>query len=141
SLVLIGMLLFSERTWKHHCVTLLVPFSVLAYYLATQPSPRRLSATKCFVVAMLAASALLMAATSTGWSRSLERAGKLAQVYGAYVWANLALVTALAVILRQRSVVSHRRNLKSSRISAMMRTVGLRPAQEIVDNLTCRRPD
>src|SRR5581483_1747354 len=30
-LILVGMLLFSERTWKHHCVTLLVPFCVLSY--------------------------------------------------------------------------------------------------------------
>ena len=38
SLVIIGMLLFSERTWKHHCVTLLLPFAVLAYYLASVPA-------------------------------------------------------------------------------------------------------
>src|SRR3954469_2351591 len=31
SLILIGMLLFSERTWKHHCVTLILPFVVLSY--------------------------------------------------------------------------------------------------------------
>src|SRR5205807_915354 len=34
SIVVLGMLLFSERTWKHHCVTLLLPFSVICYYLA-----------------------------------------------------------------------------------------------------------
>src|SRR5262249_35139452 len=33
SIVVLGMLLFSERTWKHHCVTLLVPFAVLSYQL------------------------------------------------------------------------------------------------------------
>src|SRR5262249_13440520 len=33
SLVMLGMLLFSERTWKHHCVTLLFPFAVVSYYL------------------------------------------------------------------------------------------------------------
>jgi hypothetical protein len=99
-LILVGMLLFSERTGKHHCVTLVVPFCVLVYCLATaRPGPR----TKRFVIAMLIAAALLMASTSTGWSRSLERGGKLAQVYGAYVWANLALTAALAVILRQQT--------------------------------------
>ena len=35
SIVLLGMLLFSERTWKHHCVTLVLPFAVICYYLAT----------------------------------------------------------------------------------------------------------
>jgi hypothetical protein len=30
SLIVLGMLLFSERTWKHHAVTLLLPFAVLA---------------------------------------------------------------------------------------------------------------
>jgi len=84
-------------------VTLLVPFCVLSYYLAAgQPGPR----TKRFVIAMLVAAALLMAATSTGLSTSLERGGKLAQVYGAYVWANLALAAALAVVLRQHSTRS-----------------------------------
>src|SRR5262249_55587439 len=34
ALVLLGMLLFCERTWKHHCVTLLLPFAVLCYHLA-----------------------------------------------------------------------------------------------------------
>ena len=28
SVVVLGMLLFCERTWKHHCVTLLLPFTV-----------------------------------------------------------------------------------------------------------------
>jgi alpha-1,2-mannosyltransferase len=98
-LILLGMLLFSERTWKHHCVTLLVPFCVLCYYLATARPERW---TRQFVIAMLIAAAVLMTATTTGWSSSLERVGKLAQVYGAYVWANLALTAALVVVLRQQ---------------------------------------
>ena len=100
-LILLGMLLFSERTWKHHCVTLLVPFCVLCYYLATARPQRR---TRQFVIAMLIAAAVLMTATTTGWSSSLERMGKMAQVYGAYVWANLALTAALVVVLRQPHV-------------------------------------
>src|SRR5262249_50760059 len=40
SLVVLGMLLFSERTWKHHCVTLMLPFGVIAYYLSVcRPGP------------------------------------------------------------------------------------------------------
>jgi alpha-1,2-mannosyltransferase len=98
-LILIGMLLFSERTWKHHCVTMLVPFCVLCYVLAAgQPGPRM----KRFVIGMLIVAALCMAATASGWSRSLDRASILAQVYGAYVWANIALASALAVLLHQQ---------------------------------------
>lgn len=34
AIVALGMLILSERTWKHHCVTLLLPFAVLCYALA-----------------------------------------------------------------------------------------------------------
>ena len=106
SLILIGMLLFSERTWKHHCVTLLLPFSVLCYYVAAcKPGP----AMKRFVISALIAAALLMASTSTGWSAALERFGKLTQVYGAYVWANLLLSATLMVVLRQEVMASRLR--------------------------------
>jgi alpha-1,2-mannosyltransferase len=103
-LIFVGMLLFSERTWKHHCVTMLVPFSVLVYYLAAgQPAPR----SKRFVVAMLVLAALLMTATGTGGGHVLARIGKIAEVYGAYVGANLALVAALGVVLwRQNRAVA-----------------------------------
>jgi alpha-1,2-mannosyltransferase len=98
-LILVGMLLFSERTWKHHCVTMLVPFSVLAYYLAIGQTRPRL---KRFVLAMLIAAALLMTATSSG-GHLMARIGKLAEVYGAYVWANVALTAALGVVLWQQN--------------------------------------
>jgi hypothetical protein len=95
SLVLVGMLLFSERTWKHHCVTFVVPFAVLCYYLAMcRPSPL----LRGYLVASLIAVTLLMAATSTSL---FERAAKLAQVYGAYVGAYVVLLAALVVILRR----------------------------------------
>jgi hypothetical protein len=99
SLVALGMLLFSERTWKHHCVLMLLPFAVLCYYLAAcRPGP----GLRRYLIITLAAVALLMTSTSTGLSPSLNRLGKLAQVYGAYVWANLLLVAALVTLLRQR---------------------------------------
>jgi hypothetical protein len=116
-LILVGMVLFSERTWKHHCVTLLVPFAVLLYYLASgQPGPRM----RRYLVATLAASFLLMSSTTTGVGKPLHgdptaletlllgvgRAGKLAQVYGAYLWANVALTAALAVVLRRQQLVA-----------------------------------
>lgn len=95
SLVVLGMLLFSERTWKHHCVTLLLPFTVLAYFLATQPVSREL---KISISGGLALVVVLMTTTSTSL---MVGAAKLAQVYGAYVIAYVILVALLAAILRQ----------------------------------------
>lgn len=62
SLILVAMLLFSERTWKHHCVTLLLPFAVLCYAMSEwfPPRVRRVAA----ITAALAA--LLMMATASG---------------------------------------------------------------------------
>jgi alpha-1,2-mannosyltransferase len=106
-LILIGMLLFSERTWKHHCVTMLVPFCVLCYVMVTvRASPRM----RHFVIAMLIVAAVCMAATASGWSKSLDRVSKLAQVYGAYVWANLALASALAALLYEQRRLSRQIN-------------------------------
>jgi alpha-1,2-mannosyltransferase len=98
SLVVLGMLLFSERTWKHHCVTLLLPFGVLAYYLSVcRPGPW----LRAYLIGTLAAVVLLMSTTSTGLLEALDRAAKLAQVYGAYVWSYLLLMAALVVLLKR----------------------------------------
>jgi len=104
SLIILGMLLFSERTWKHHCVTLLLPFAVILYYLAMErPKPP----LRWFLIGILAAVALLMASTSTnGVSTWWDKAAKIAQVYGAYVWAYFLLILALVIILRRRSAQS-----------------------------------
>jgi alpha-1,2-mannosyltransferase len=98
SIVVLGMLLFSERTWKHHCVTLLLPFAVLTYYLAVCPGSRLL---RGYLITSLVAVVLLMASTSTSLLEAWDGAAKMAQVYGAYVWAALILVAALVVLLRK----------------------------------------
>src|SRR5262249_53737749 len=49
---------------------------------------------------------LLMSSTSSGLVDSLERAAKLAQAYGAYVWAYAILAAALIVLLRRRDVAA-----------------------------------
>ena len=93
ALVVLGMLLFSERTWKHHCVTLLLPFALITYYLGVcRPSPRVRGA----LVGVLVAAAALMASTGTMSGSSL---GKTAQVYGAYTVANLILTGTIAFLL------------------------------------------
>jgi hypothetical protein len=112
SIVLLGMLLFSERTWKHHCVTLMLPFAVLCYFIAVGPSGKTL---KAYLAGTLAIVVVLIAATSTGLVD--ERAGekdlylqfaKKAQVYGAFAVANVVLLTALAVLLRRPAQDEHR---------------------------------
>jgi alpha-1,2-mannosyltransferase len=97
SIIVLGMLLFSERTWKHHCVTFLLPFTVLAYCLSAHwPRNNRL------IIGALGGVFLLMLTTSTGLGDRQERFGKLAQTYGAYVAAYVVMLTALVMLLRRR---------------------------------------
>jgi alpha-1,2-mannosyltransferase len=125
ALVVVGMLLFSERTWKHHCVTLLLPFAVVCYGIATQ-------ARRGWLIAAVVLATALMTTTSTGlYGENLGRTqdaaesismavgpaaliaatqsgfmtdsyAKLAQVYGAFVWAYFLLIGALAIQLGRR---------------------------------------
>jgi alpha-1,2-mannosyltransferase len=121
SLILVGMLLFSERTWKHHCVTLLLPFAVVSYGAFAQEFPARM---KWVARAALAAAAILIAIPTVAevfGDRTLaaaaneiapdarERLGlnpnstrELTQVYGAYLWAMLALLAGLVAMLMSR---------------------------------------
>jgi alpha-1,2-mannosyltransferase len=99
ALVVLGMLLFSERTWKHHCVTLVLPFAVICYYLAVFSCSRSM---RVYLIGTLAGVILLMMSTSTtGLAESLDSFGRQMQVYGVYVWANLLLVASLVVLLRE----------------------------------------
>jgi alpha-1,2-mannosyltransferase len=105
SVIVLGMLLFSERTWKHHAVTLVLPIAVVCYRLATGRFGWK---TRGFLVACLAISAALIASTSTlsfkdstsGFAHAWDVLGKSAQVYGAFVWAYLVLLVSMFVLLR-----------------------------------------
>jgi hypothetical protein len=96
AVVLLGMLLFSERTWKHHCVTLVLPFAVLCYYLAVEAQ----QSGRIWLIAVLSVTALLLGTASTDL---VEEWSKQAQVYGAYVIAFLVLLAALTVLLSRKS--------------------------------------
>jgi alpha-1,2-mannosyltransferase len=105
SIILLGMLLFSERTWKHHCVTLLLPFAVLCYYLATAAPGKGLRA---YLIGSLTVTMLLIAATSNTAAEGAAHHDQLyqlfakqAQVYGAFVAAYFVLLGALVVLLRR----------------------------------------
>jgi hypothetical protein len=106
AIVLLGMLMFSERTWKHHCVTLIVPFAVICYYLAACAPSKGLRA---YLVGSLAFAMLLIATTSNTASdaaidpRQLHQLfAKQSQVYGAFVMAYFVLLAALVVLLLRR---------------------------------------
>ena len=103
-IVILGMLLFSERTWKHHCVTLLVPFAVLAHYVSTQWSDRP---GRWVSLGAMAVATILMTLTSTGLSdvtpirpfaRALVMIEQLAGL--AYVAMLVSRVVALTVLRR-----------------------------------------
>jgi len=93
SLIVVGMLLFSERTWKHHCVTLLLPFAVVCYYVTACRPSKTLARS---LMAILAATAMLMASTSTVFDKDFA---KQAQVYGAYTAAHVLLAGTLIILL------------------------------------------
>ncbi len=103
AIVVLGMLLFSERTWKHHCVTLMLPFAVLWYYLFTVCRSPRLG--RGLIVSMVTALVLM---TSTGIGLGSERDvvaqapgfAKMALVYGSYTFAFLILLAEMVVLLR-----------------------------------------
>lgn len=107
SIILLGMLLFSERTWKHHCVTLVLPFAVLCYHLATVEMSKGM---RIYLIGSLAVTMLLIATTSNTaqegaahHERLYQLFAKQAQVYGAFVLAYLVLLAALVVLLRRPS--------------------------------------
>jgi hypothetical protein len=94
AIIVLGMLLFSERTWKHHCVTLAVPYFVLCHRLVHDVAGRRR------IVAVLIVAQAFIASTSTGLLP--DAWAELAQVYGAYVIAFATLLVGLSSILGRR---------------------------------------
>jgi alpha-1,2-mannosyltransferase len=101
ALVVLGMLLFSERTWKHHGVTLVLPFAVLCYALSAHWPKQR---TRTFVIGALIVAQVALSTTSTGLMP--DEWAKLAQVYGAYTWAFMLLAAAVVVVLRRGATAS-----------------------------------
>jgi hypothetical protein len=94
--ICLGMLLFSERTWKHHTVVLLLPLAALAYAVAVAELPRRV---RNFIVGVLCASLVLMA----GPGLLAHRAADLAMVYGTHTIALVLQTVAVGLLLACRS--------------------------------------
>ena len=91
SLILLGMLLLSERTWKHHAVTLVLPFLVLTTTAITAASQRM--RWGCGLA--LGAVAILM----FGQSVLAEHMQDLALVYGTHTLAFLIASAGIVAVL------------------------------------------
>ena len=98
SVVVLGMLLFCERTWKHHCVTLLLPFSVIAFCLGTPLFSVRVR--WCLGVT-IALAALLMLCDGDWTRRSTRPRRQVGPSLRRSVWAFLLLLVAMLIVLRQ----------------------------------------
>jgi alpha-1,2-mannosyltransferase len=98
AIIILGMLLFSERTWKHHCVTLILPFACVLYALANLPLSRPMQR---YLIATLVLSALLMASASISLLDHFNGLSKMAHVYGVYLWTFLLLLVSLFVLLHK----------------------------------------
>ena len=95
SLVVLTMLFVSERSWKHHYVTLLLPITYLAYRLFRPDIARR---DKWIIGSALGLAMLLIGTTSSeigGWFAG-GKGHKIAQFYGMYFWAGVVIYLATA---------------------------------------------
>ncbi len=95
SLVVLTMLFVSERSWKHHYVTVILPYTYLvAEFFSTRLGPR----SRFLVVAAWSLSFVLMASTSTeiGGLFGEGQGHEIAQGYGAFLWAGVVLYAMVA---------------------------------------------
>lgn len=90
ALVVLTMLFVSERSWKHHFVTIILPLTYLVYRLAV---PRLRFDTRIVLGAGLALSALLMLTTSeeVGGQFQAGEGHEYALYYGLYLWSAVVL--------------------------------------------------
>lgn len=95
ALVVLTMLFVSERSWKHHYVTLLLPFAYLVPRMILPGVSRR---ARWLVAESLLAAMFLMGTTSSELGRFFaSREGhKIAQAYGMFLWAGVVLYLAVA---------------------------------------------
>jgi hypothetical protein len=102
ALCVLVMLFVSERSWKHHFVTLLLPFTYLGYR-AFDKSISEVS--RLIILAAITTAGLLMAMTSSEFGGLFfHREGhKIAQFYGMFFWAAVVLFITTAWRVRVES--------------------------------------
>jgi hypothetical protein len=95
ALIVLTMLFISERSWKHHYVTLLLPYTYLTYRVFLAGVPR---GSRIVMGAAMALSSLLMATTSSEFGGLVAggQGHKIAQAYGMFLWAGVVLYIATA---------------------------------------------
>jgi hypothetical protein len=95
ALVVMVMLFVSERSWKHHYVTLLLPYTYLAYRVGVAGLSSR---ARWALGGVLLLSAFLMATTSSevGGFFAHGQGHKFAQAYGMFLWSGVVLFIATA---------------------------------------------
>jgi alpha-1,2-mannosyltransferase len=95
ALVVLTMLFVSERSWKHHYVTVLLPYTYLMYRVGM---PGVAPLVRVVLAGAMALSAMLMASTSTelGGLFAAGQGHKIAQGYGMFLWAGVVLYLATA---------------------------------------------
>lgn len=93
ALVVLTMLFASERTWKHHYVTLLLPYTYLVYRACLLDRDRR---RRLAIAASLFVSMLLIASTSSdlGGLIAGESGHDLALALGMFFWGGATLYVA-----------------------------------------------
>jgi alpha-1,2-mannosyltransferase len=95
ALVVLTMLFVSERSWKHHYVTVVIPYTYLVgEFFSSRVGPR----SRMLLVGSWALSFVLMLATSTevGGIFYDGQGHEIAQGYGAFLWAGVVLYTMVA---------------------------------------------
>ena len=96
ALIVLTMLFVSERSWKHHYVTLLLPYTYLMYEfgLAGGVTTR----DRILLSVAIWSSVVLMATTSNelGGMFAGPEGPKIAQGYGMFLWAGMFLYVATA---------------------------------------------
>ncbi len=97
-LVIVAMLMLSERSWKHHYVIMVVPYAALAACLFR----RELGETFRRYLALTALGAfLLMYVVSSDLAELFvpDLGDKYVDAYGSYVWGAMAVFGALGAVL------------------------------------------
>ncbi len=107
--ILLGMLLFSERTWKHHATTLIVPLAVLTWAASSPVMSQRF---RTCMLALIGVVGLLMIVPSL----LAEESQDLAMVYGTHTAAFLLMTVGLFVILANRADQSRHLKPDTSRL-------------------------
>jgi alpha-1,2-mannosyltransferase len=95
SLIVLTMLFLSERSWKHHYVTLLLPYSYLVgEFFSNRLGPR----ARALLVGSWAVTFSLMAAASAdlGGLFAEGEGHEIAQAYGSFLWAGVVLFAMVA---------------------------------------------